>query len=613
MQAKLCDVFVCISSNKPENNIEFIGGRSVRKHHFSLNYNSARSNIRYYEGESYRLCIIGTPIIRDRINPEYIDQLAREQKLNEDSIKELNGSFLIILYYIKEKTLLLCSDRFGSVPFFYFIDQNSLFASISFSTLARFLNLQGKATLNREAFFEFLHFQRLFGDKTYDNKTKFLQSASILKYSEESGICSISKYWTPSFEKNYRSMDAAAEELAFLLKSSFQNYTSDDRKYGLLLSGGLDSRIILAASDKKLDCFTIGDFKNREFRTASKAASIMSFPHHFIPRSEEFYSEMCDSASWLGNAMNTYDHAHFFCLNKIAGKVDVMLHGHGMDYLFQGLYLPSYRVVFLGKKTLMYHTKDITQDIAAAVINELKYKLKSIDIGTMLQPKIMKQVKSSLYDSITVEVEARKKLGCENAYDIWDWLVLDNIARHYTKLNLQSISTNLEERTIAFDNRLLDFYYSLPIEYRLHAEVFKKALAKLNPKLGTLKNANLNIPASAGPRLSSLLHFYTLFWYKLGFKEKGPPAPEDRSWPNRDVTTKKWKSVKDKVYQLTTSEHLNSLELISKKKLQKVIDTHYGGFKSHSDILLSLITIDRWLKMVDPTYFGDGFEDDFIY
>ena len=62
--------------------------------------------------------------------------------------------------------------------------------------------------------------------------------------------------------------------------------------------------------------------------------------------------------------MYTIDNALFFGIEKeVAPKVDVLLHGHGIDYMFQGMYLPAKTVRLFGRPTFFKLKKPLNGDL----------------------------------------------------------------------------------------------------------------------------------------------------------------------------------------------------------------------------------------------------------
>ena len=66
------------------------------------------------------------------------------------------------------------------------------------------------------------------------------------------------------------------------------------------------------------------------------------------------------------------------------------------------------------------------------------------------------------------------KNGCHNFYDAWDYILNDNISRHFSYSNNLSMHDSCQPRTVAFYNRIFDLFLKIPAEYRFNAKVSKK-------------------------------------------------------------------------------------------------------------------------------------------
>ena len=78
-------------------------------------------------------------------------------------------------------------------------------------------------------------------------------------------ITKINKYWEPKYYEINLSRSDFVNLLSQKIERSIKLHISDKKEFGLLLSGGLDSRCILGVCKKKLSCFTISPKKNNEF------------------------------------------------------------------------------------------------------------------------------------------------------------------------------------------------------------------------------------------------------------------------------------------------------------------------------------------------------------
>ena len=108
--------------------------------------------------------------------------------------------------------------------------------------------------------------------------------------------------------------------------------------------------------------------------------------------------------------MFTIDNALFirpFDFKK--NKIDVMLNGHGFDYLFQGMYLPSKFIKFFDRPTFFKKLLKYESDISSQFLNQISFRLKYMNIFEYLDPKYEKKFFKNLYHSCQqIEQEAKK-------------------------------------------------------------------------------------------------------------------------------------------------------------------------------------------------------------
>ena len=93
------------------------------------------------------------------------------------------------------------------------------------------------------------------------------------------------------------------------------------------------------------------------------------------------------------------------------------------------------------------------------------------------------------------KVMTEGKRYSDDPYDVWEYVYYQNMSRAFSNLNLLSIRTFAEERSVSYDNDLYDLYLRTPIEHRLAGTAHREALSILNPQLANIPNSNSNLPA----------------------------------------------------------------------------------------------------------------------
>jgi asparagine synthase (glutamine-hydrolysing) len=189
----------------------------------------------------------------------------------KDFIKRLNGSFVFIICDLKSEKVIIANDRFGLRVHYYAINNgNLLFASEAKAILQ---DETFKKELNDVAVAEFFSFGEFWGDKTFFRGINVLTPASILTY--DGRDLSIEKYWEFKCEPDYNlSENDVVEQLVTTFKKAVKIRMEDNLRYGVSLSGGLDSRCVVAAIDenKRKDAlaYTFGPLDCDEVKIAKK-------------------------------------------------------------------------------------------------------------------------------------------------------------------------------------------------------------------------------------------------------------------------------------------------------------------------------------------------------
>jgi len=101
------------------------------------------------------------------------------EELGKDFVKQLNGTFAIVICDIKQQKLLIVNDRYGLRPLYYVTGSNRLLVA---SEVKALLQVEPKLELNDEAVADWFSFSKLLGNKTFFKDINVLSPASILEY-----------------------------------------------------------------------------------------------------------------------------------------------------------------------------------------------------------------------------------------------------------------------------------------------------------------------------------------------------------------------------------------------------------------------------------------------
>jgi len=554
-----------------------------------------------FENEHFFSIVFGTPIFNDSINKQIVPDFVLNERGEpiEEKIRSLNGEFVIVSFSKREGTLYIANDRFTAYPLFYHYNGNAFAASIYFSSLWKYLKNSNSLSMDKEAFFEFFWLQRLLGSKTYDSNTAFLSDATILSF--ENKKIDLHKYWTRNYSKTSASLNKNAELMAQLTRQAVRRKTSDNSRYGIFLSGGMDSRTVLCAFENTLPvCFTSTISENREYRKAREIAEAKGCEHIGLRLHKNHFAKIYKHSTAVVGGSYNYDHGLFYGFNDAVGsRADVCFHGHGFDYMFQGMYIPKNNIKIAGRYLYANFMKPLPDDLITYFINNVSYRIKRANIWKYVEHDFKKDLKEFQYESVKQVLEQGKQLS-DNSNDLWEYLTFHYLSRHYSYPNHASIATFAEQRTVSFDNELFDLYLSLPASHRVNGKIEKKCLKILNPEIAAIWSANTNLPVTAS--------CWTQTAYQLaGFvkrrfiPEEQKPEWMERTWPERHDAIRSDETLKQVVRDLCSdSSPLRTLEFLDLSRLQQdIIPWLEGGDVDgvSGDLVQTLITLYSFLKI----------------
>jgi len=263
-----------------------------------------------------------------------------------DALSKFNGMWAFAFYdKIKDK-LLLCRDRFGIKPLFFSYINNVLY----FSSEMRFIRTfaQTSNTVNPNVVESYLQSSTIFqNSSTIWNDIFEVRPGRYLEFQE--GKYNEQVYWSPQFPQKYISkIDDALDEFRFLFDDSLRLRMRSDVEVGSLLSGGLDSNLIvgrlfqLGLLDKNYKSFS-AVFQEEEYsekRYIDESVNkygIIPNEVMYTPESVfEYFDELIETIEVPFRSLSIL--SQYLLYKRINEKtnVKVVLNGQGADEMFAG-------------------------------------------------------------------------------------------------------------------------------------------------------------------------------------------------------------------------------------------------------------------------------------
>ena len=548
----------------------------------------------YVRGEQV-VGICGRPIQDGRIDDDCVMAALAAAPSFEAFVRALNGSFLVFVYDRAARSLVIASDRFASQKVFYREHRGVVHASQSLRDLVG--GRQGLPTrIDERAVFEFLYFRRLFGTATFERDTLLLDAASLLTVGV-GGVVEVAKYWRSSVADGGESFGRLALRLAEALRESMAMHLSDDRAPAILLSGGLDSRALLAAAGRPVPCLTTCPEPNNELAVAREVAAAAGARHVFLQRPPGAIDGALDELVGLSGAEHSVANTQFYGYGpQVAPVADTLFLGLGLDVFFGGLYQPKEIQTLFGKRSLRFGLRPLPPQIRDEFIASVKYRMRDTDPFAIVRPELRARAAEWLRDTVDEVLAAAADLT-DDPYQKWEFMHVQPLSRHYSFSMADSIRTFAECRMPALENGLFDLFFALPAAAKTNWAVYRKALTLLAPELMAVRNANTNIRASYPLWLQSAVLWSSALANKaLGASFLLPPGGEDRSWISDAELVAETPELGGAIAGLPRSEALAAMEFVDLDGVARLVSQSRSGEGDHSVLLIHLAGVERLLS-----------------
>ena len=387
----------------------------------------------------------------------------------KECLNMFEGDFSLAIWDIKKRSLFLARDRFGVKPL-YFSYSKKFFR---FGSTLQSLIVNKDIDMKLDPKSLHMHFSLhavVPAPNTIFENIKKVPPGHYLIINEEKKVI-LEKYWElDSKDNNLIEDENEAISLIrdLLSKSVEKRLSASDIDVGVLLSGGLDSSLIVAlAKDKfpKLKTFSIGfeddkEEKGSEFFYSDQVAKKFNTNHQkYIIDNTVVLSKLPDAFKSMSEPMVAQDAVAFYMLSELVRKdVKVILSGQGADEGFAGYFW--YKKIALEENNYNNFLKHYVDRSDAELRVFLKIKFKNDYTSRLVQDKL------NLINSKTL-------IGNVLNLDITTLVVDDPVKR----VDNMTMAWGLEARVPFLDHDLIEA--SAKIDPRLHLKRNGKNILKV--------------------------------------------------------------------------------------------------------------------------------------
>lgn len=555
--------------------------------------------------EDKSLCIFMDGKIYD-YNKEYLKLKAKGHKFNilndpefclhlyeeygEDFVKKLNGSFVIAICDLKVEKLLLVNDRYGLRPHYYAVNNDKLLFAPEVKAILQ--DKDFKKELNDETVADFFAFGEILGNKTFFKEIEVLPPASILTY--EKGEISIKQYWNFNYEPDYsKTEDEFVDELVITFKKAVAIRMKDNNHCGVSLSGGLDSRSVVAAIEKNkrkdVLAFTFGPLDCDEVKIAKKVADITGLMHKIIEITPEIIIDNSENEILYSDGMDYVGVSYIPPTHKVVKdiNIDVVFDGVAFDLTLGGSYLTEEIVNIKNKDELL------------RILYAKQRFFSKIEFSKLFVDEYYNKIRH--YPLLCFEKEFNAVNGTHPG-NCCDHFFLQNHVRRWTIGGHILIRTCIENSVPTYDNNLVDIILNIPPELRLNHRIYRKFLKNLSPELSRIVYDKTMIRADAPLILWKARAMYLRIENKIKrlvwkiskgkiFIPKKRSYVEFNDWLRTNETWKRF--FKD----LLLDKNAMSKKYLNQEYIKTLIREHEEGKTNNSQKILYLASFELFLEL----------------
>jgi asparagine synthase (glutamine-hydrolysing) len=506
-----------------------------------------------------------------------------------DVFNHLNGMFGLAIWDVQKKRLVVARDAMGIKFVYYRISGKQLTFG---SEIRAVLAAQDSCTeVDPLALSMFLRFRYTPSPLTIFQGIRKLASGTMLVV--ENGKCREERWY------NYKPIpfsipkddNEAREELLELYRGAVRRHLLSDVPVGILLSGGLDSGLLLALMNEEggsWPAYTIGygdEFEDDELADAAETASLLGARHVTIRLDQaEFERSLPKIVECLEEPIAASSIVPMYFVSQRARQdVKVALNGQGPDELFGGY-----------KRHLGVHYGDWWRGLPAGLRSVIGYVANRLPRNETLKRGV-----SSL--GTEDRLKRYQDVFSLAPADIIDGLFQDGLSNGKSEHNLVAYWRPLTPQMTDIDElggfQLLEIRSSLPDELLMYAD-----------KLSMAHSLEVRVPYLDRTVVEYVQRLEASFKIRNGTR-KWLHRQVCQSYLSPRILKRKKRgfavNVVDSWFQSTLKSQFSDLlldtsslmfRLLKPEPVQKLLVAHRSGRQDNHKLLFSLVMLEQWLR-----------------
>ncbi len=506
-----------------------------------------------------------------------------------DVLNHLNGMFGLAIWDEKKKRLVLARDRMGIKMIYYKIENGLLYFGSEIRAILAVLNQ--KPDINSSAINLFLRYRYTPAPHTIYNGIQKLAAGTCLIV--ENGNAEVKRWWNykPQLFDPVPSEAQVKEELLELYRQAVKSHLLSDVPLGILLSGGVDSSMLLALMNEFGEgwkSFTVGygkSFADDELDDAKETAVIFKSSHYSVEINRQSFEQTLSKIIACVEepiASSSIVPMYHVC-QKARQEVKVALMGQGPDELFGGYTrhlgvqygkywrsIPEIMRKPVGKMlTILPRNESIRRGLYSLEVPQRMIRYQQIFsvmsqsiISDLFQEKVLpdgfgNRIPDS-WKELEKLLESTDELGGFQYLEIRSSLP-DELLMYGDKL---SMAHSLEVRVPYLDTKIVEYVERLPAKFKI--------------RFGNRKWIHKQVCSSYLPKQI------------INRKKRGFAVNVVDRWFKESLSNEFDGMLLDKSSRM--------YEFLKPEEVQYLYKDHINGKSDNHKILFSLIVLEKWMR-----------------
>lgn len=500
----------------------------------------------------------------------------------------IDGMFHAVIIDADKQKIHLVSDRFGLLPLYY-----STFAG-GMAYAGEVKALLSCPGVSREpddhTIADFYHYGQALNNRTLFKHVHLLPPGSVLSYDLQSGHHDISNYWAIAslFKENgHYSTDTNLNSVTQSLGKAMNKNATMLSELGLSLSGGLDSRGILAGlreNSKGVATYTLGIPGCADESIANKMAILCDTRHDFVELDQSYivnFEHMSNEMIRLSDGLyHPHESTEMLALDYFKkDPFKILLRGHGGEVAKAALAYPV-----MVKPEVHSYTQ--AHQVLDFIFGSTNLVLSSVSPDVFFTPEFAEIMKTA--PRVSLEESCGDVATRLAPADVCLYYYIREHVRRQVVASLAIFRSQVEIRMPYMDADYIETLLSMPVNMRNEGEVHTAFVKHANPGLVKIRNSNTGAPLDAGPARLFLTDKFNSLMKRLrvpGFKH----YTEFQEWHRKEFRAQSEKII--------FSEQTASRGRYNMDELRKVFDLHMDNKKDYGRLLGTVVGLEIWQRM----------------